>query len=253
MEFPWSMRMKTRLAVSMVALVACAQAGLAAEVRTLPPEVYAQMKDSKLLTKLFVSPDFKPAEGFQLGAVDARVESVFAKGLIGYMPYAFGRVAQPEAPNVLTMTLTQLNTKEKLTATRSVWTSKVGLEGRVLAPDGKLLVAFVTWEENGEAGGNLECAKLAADRIAVCLAKELGMPLHKLAQAPKAKAAPAQPAAEPAPVLPAPKGSAPAAPVQEVPAPAAPAAAEAPEPAPTDEGDVKSDLPADFFKATQHH
>ena len=199
--------MNKLIAVSMVMFAAGIRPGLAVEVKTLPPAVYTQMKDGKRIDKLFVSPDFKPSEGFRTGTVDLAVQNPYGS-LVKFVPIAFARLAKPESPNVLTMSMNELTTKSRVSMARSFWNTTVGLEGQVVDPQGHLLVAFETREINREEVGNQACGQIAIERIVASLAQELGIPLAKRVKAkgfallldPPA-AAPADPVqADPAPV-----------------------------------------------------
>jgi hypothetical protein len=263
--------MKKLFLLPMMALAAGIQPGRAAEVRTLPPEVYGQMKKAKNVTQLFVSPDFRKADGFRCGQVNPAVQSVYANSLTAYVPVAFARLAKPESPNVLTLALTDLKTRDKMSGSHSVWTTSVGIEGQVLDPAGKLLMAFVTSEESHEGVGNLDSGKLGVDAVVKNLARELDMPLAAVAKAPgwwsshpaqaqtvappAAAAAPAVPAAA-VPAVPA-AAAAPAADAAtasaKAPAPSVePPQADKPAPAPADDEELDLNMPGNL-NAKQHH
>jgi hypothetical protein len=194
--------------------------GLAAEVRTLPPAVYSQLKTGHKLAKVWISPRFEPAQGFRVGKVDSAVTSPFG-AIVDYLPSALARLARPESANVLTLTVTELTIKEKPQI--SYCAATVGVEGQVAGPDGSLLMAFTTRQEFSASTGAAADCQGAVDTIVAAMAKELGMPLAKAVKArPKAAVAKA-----PLPV--APPAAAPGPATVEPPAPAtAPAAMPAP-------------------------
>jgi len=160
---------------SLVLLGAGFRPGLAAPVR-LPPEVVAKLQSGQRIAKLWVSPEFKAAQGFRTGPVDSDVTSPFAD-ITKDFPAAFGRLAQPESPNVLALTLVELTVKER--PQNNYLAATVGIEGRVTGPDGNLILAFATREENSNAVGVPGNCRRAVATIVAALAGELGMPLGK--------------------------------------------------------------------------
>ena len=211
---------------SLLGLAVGVPPGLAAEVRTLPPAVYQQLKNGHKLAKVWISPRFEPAQGFRVGKVDSAVTSPYGV-IVDYLPSALGRLAMPESANVLTFTVTELTIKEKPQI--NYCAASVGVEGQVAAPDGTLLLAFTTRQEFSQGTGALADCQGAVDTIVAAMARELGMPLAK---AVKARPKPTT-AKVPQPVLPPAAAPGPVAlePAQPVTAPVAkptPAAAPAP-------------------------
>ena len=218
---------------SLVLLAAGARPGLSAAGTPLPPAIAGQMKSGKRLSKLWISPSFAPAQGFRTGAVDLAVPSLYGE-ITGYIPTALERVARPESPAVLSLTVTELSTRER--SQNNYNEATVGIEGRVLDPAGNLLVAFQTREMYHGAGLMEDCRK-AVDTIVAALAGELGLPVRKVVKVkPVPAAAPAAPLAS-APSVPQPApAAAPQAPAAPSKASAGPVLAGSPDPDPASHG-----------------
>ena len=169
--------MKKMVLVSALLLTAGIRHGLAAEACTLPPAVVAQMKPGRRVTRLYLSPGFPAlaAQGIRVGQVGSTVQHPFLETMLTYLPTALNRLAKPEAANVLSLTLTELSSRENVL--RDQWSTAIGVEGQVLDPDGKLLAAFITREEASDLVGTTRNGRLAIDRIVATLARELGLPL----------------------------------------------------------------------------
>ena len=230
------------IVTSLLALAAGLRPAPAAELKTLPPAVYAQLKSGKRISKLWVSPAFQPAQGFRAGQVDVAVTSLFAGDVAGQLPAALARVARPEASALLSLTVVELSTKER--AQNNYREATVGVEGRLTDPDGNLLAAFQAREIANHGAGLSEDCRQAVDAIVAALAKELDQTMRK-ADPPKPKVsapvpAPVSvpspvPAPAPAPVA-MPQASAPQAPARPAQAPATPAPGGSPDAGPASRG-----------------
>jgi hypothetical protein len=194
--------MNKMIIASLVLLGAGVHPGLAAAMR-LPPEVAAKMRSGHRISKLWVSPEFKAAQGFRTGQVDSYVTSPYAD-ITGDFPAAFSRLTRPESPNVLSLTLVELTVRER--PQNNYLAATVGIEGRVTDPDGKLVMAFAARQESSSGAGVPNNCRRAVDTIVAALAGELGMPLRKAAPVKPKPVAPAEPqASAPRPeVIPAP-------------------------------------------------
>ena len=192
--------MNKLIIASLVLLGAGVRPGLAAAVR-LPPEVVAKMRSGRRISKLWVSPEFKAAQGFRTGQVDSGVTSRFAD-ITSDFPAAFSRLAQPESPNVLALTLVELSVRER--PQNNYLAATVGIEGRVTDPDGNLVMAFAARQESSSGTGVPNNCRRAVDTIVAALAGELGMPLRKAAPAKPKTAAPARASAPRPEAVPAP-------------------------------------------------
>lgn len=168
----------------------------AAELKTLPPAVYAQMKNGKRLSKLWLSPAFQAARGFRTGPLEVVPPGLFSAEVAAYLPAALARVARPESPAVLSLTVVELSTRER--AQNNYREATVGVEGRVTGADGGLLAAFETREIANHGTGLTDDCHQAVDAIVAALAKELGQPLRKPVRPSQTHAAPAAPEAAPA-------------------------------------------------------
>jgi len=229
--------MKKMIIASLVLLGAGVRPGLAAAVR-LPPDVVAKMRSGHRISKLWVSPEFNAAQGFRTGPVDSDVTSRFAD-VTGDFPAAFSRLAQPDSPNVLALTLVELTVKER--PQNNYLAATVGIEGRVTDPNGNLVLAFAARQESSNGAGVPGTCRRAVDTIVTALAGELGMPLRKAAPVQPKIAAPAAPQASaprpegiPAPAPVAVKAAKPQAAVPQ--APSTPALAGAPDADPAAHG-----------------
>jgi hypothetical protein len=165
--------MKKLVLGSMILLAAALQPALGAEVRTLPPQVYAQMKSGKKIGKIWLSPAWKGAEGFTVGrvVVAAEVESDYTN-VIDYLPYALRRISTSGSTNILSLTVVEMGSMDR--GPYGVFTATMGVEGRIDDKDGNLLVAFRTREEGSDGETIDKNFKWDMDQIVWSLSKELG-------------------------------------------------------------------------------
>ncbi|MDR3672866.1 MAG: hypothetical protein P4L36_18620 [Holophaga sp.] len=144
-----------------------------AEVKTLPPQAYAQMKSGKKIGKIWLSPAWKGAEGFTVGKVmvAGEVESDYAN-VIDYLPYALRRISTPGSTNVLSLTVVEMSSMDR--GPYGSFSATMGVEGRIDDKDGNLLVAFRTREEDTDRETIDKNFEGAMDQIVWSLTKELG-------------------------------------------------------------------------------
>jgi len=172
--------MKTLVIGSLVLLAAGAQPMLAAEVRTLPPAVYAQMKSGSKLGSIWISPKFDGAKGFRVGQVDVAPELEDPhKNVIDYIPYALRRIATVDSPYVMTMTMVDVDTVDR--GSIGYFSAAVGVEGQIKDQDGTLLVAFRTREQIQNRETVEKNLLGSIDRIVWAISRDLGKSfLHAL-------------------------------------------------------------------------
>ena len=219
-----------RLVLGSLILLGAALPALANNVKTLPPEVYGQLKRGKKLDLVYVSPKFNPATGFTLGSVTTQIDESY-QGIyadtIHYFPTALRKLVDPGSPNVLDLVVIDFKITDLFGKGSFIANMKV--EGQIKGPDGELLMAFVTRrEESARENLRADC-NAVMDTIAWQLYKDLGPKYQKAAAARLGGDAVTLPAAVTMAPKAAPPNPAPAAPQQ---APAAPQQALAAQPAP---------------------
>ena len=171
--------MKKLVLGSMILLAACAGPLLADDAQeTLPPEVYALMKSGSKLGKVWVGPGFDGAKGITIGrmTVDPSVSSGFSNA-IDYFPYALRRLATTDSPNILSIVLVEMSTVDR--GSTGYYSVTVGVEGRIVDKDGKLVAAFRTREVANSQETVENNLKRAMDRIVWAISKDLGKPFQR--------------------------------------------------------------------------
>ncbi|MDR3672881.1 MAG: SHOCT domain-containing protein [Holophaga sp.] len=165
--------MKKMVLGSLILLSAALQPSLAAEVRTFPPNVYAQMKSAKHIGKIWLSPEWKGAEGFTVGRVQvaAEIDDPYTN-VVDYLPYALRRIATPDSPNVLSMTVVEMSSVDR--SSFGSFSATMGVEGQIVNKDGKLLMAFRTREEANDRETVNKNFELLMDKIIWSLTMDLG-------------------------------------------------------------------------------
>lgn len=175
---PGSYTMRNLVLGAALLLALNAQPVLAEEIRTLPPEIYGQLKKGIKLDKVWTSPKFDSAQGFVVGKVDIAVDVPFAN-VIDYFPSALSRLVIPGSPNVLNLTVVEMSTVDR--PAQGYATATMGVEGQVVAPDGQVLFAFQAREEAGNKENVLRNCQAVMDRITWEISLNLGKPfLHAL-------------------------------------------------------------------------
>jgi hypothetical protein len=175
---PGSNTMKKMVLGAMLLLTINAQPVLAEEIRTFPAGMYAQMKKGVKIDGVWMSPKFDGSKGFVIGKVDIAVDGPFAN-VIDYFPTALRRLAIPDSPNVLNLTVVELNTVDRPAA--GYCSATMGVEGQVVDPDGQVLFAFRTREEINTRETIIRNCQAIMDDITWKLSKNLGKPyLHAL-------------------------------------------------------------------------
>jgi len=101
---------------------------LAGELRTLPPNVYAQMKSGKHLGKVWISPAWQGAQGFTVGRMElaAEVDSDYAN-VIEYLPYRLRTFSTADSPNTLSLTVIEMSSVDRSSA--GFFSATMGDEG----------------------------------------------------------------------------------------------------------------------------
>jgi hypothetical protein len=224
--------MKNLVMGSLLLVAASGAPGLAAVPRTLPPEVYGQMKGGSKLASVWISPGFDRAQGFRAGPVESRVSSIYGPAAVQHFPGSLARLAEPASANVLSLTVVELRTRER--GANNYASVTLGVEGRILAGDGTLLAAFAGRKECNSATGLVANCEGAADLIVAALARELGMELHRPVKAVStvAEAAPGKPPKSGPHAIDEPPAESPAPPSGTPPVPPDPAPAPPPDKAP---------------------
>jgi hypothetical protein len=144
---------------------------LAAEVRTLPPALYNQMKKIGKLDQIWINPKYDAGTGFTLGKVTTAADGYYAN-TIDYVQVAFQRLVVPSSTNVLDVTVTSLDTVDHGFA--GYFSAAMGLEGQVLDKDGQMMVAFSSSAKVDSRQTVLDNVKGATDRIVWALSRDLG-------------------------------------------------------------------------------
>jgi len=145
----------------------------AQEVRTLSPSLYAQMKSSKHLGSLWISPAWQGGQGFTVGKVDlsAEITSEYAN-VVEYLPYRLRVISTPGSPNTLNVTVVELTSMDRSSA--GFFSATMGVEGQIVDKDGKVLVAFRTREHADDRETVNKNFELVMNRIVWSLSKDLG-------------------------------------------------------------------------------
>jgi hypothetical protein len=146
---------------------------LGEEVRTLPPDVYAQMKSGKHLGKVWISPAWQGAQGFTVGKIQvvAEIDSPFAN-VIDYLPYRLRKISTADSPNTLSITVVELSSIDRSSVGH--FSASMGVEGRIVGKDGNLLVAFRTREYDDSRETVTKNFELVMDKIGWSLSRDLG-------------------------------------------------------------------------------
>jgi hypothetical protein len=144
---------------------------LAEEVRTLPPEVYKQMKKLGKLDQVWINPKYDAGTGFTLGRVTTAAEGYYAN-TIDYVQVAFQRLAVPGSTNVLNVTVTEMTTVDH--GFQGYFSAAMGVEGEILDQDGQLMAAFSTKAKVENRQTVLDNVKGATDKVVWALSRDLG-------------------------------------------------------------------------------
>jgi hypothetical protein len=166
--------MKKLLLGSLVLLAAGVGPLRAAEVHSLPPAIYAQMKRGNKVDRVWVSPNYDGSKGFVVGKA-TRDDSLMGNpdaNIVDYLPAAFARYTIPESSNVLNLTLTWMEAIAK--PTMGLYSITVEVEGQMLDKSGQLVLAFRTRETVKNRENNQENSRGALDMVAWKVTKELG-------------------------------------------------------------------------------
>lgn len=163
--------MKNLVLGPLVLLATVMQPALAGTDPTLPPEAYAQMKAGHHLGRIWISPAMDLAKGFTIGKVDTLADNYYADTL-GYFTGALGRLAFPNAPYVLSLTVVDLNTVDRPAAGH--YSATMSVEGKAVDPDGKLVLAFTTREQVGDRETVEANCEGVMDKIVWDLSRDLG-------------------------------------------------------------------------------
>ena len=162
--------MKNQRAGALALLMSLSPLTLAASSpRTLPTETYGLMKHGKKLDLLWVAPGFDGSKGCTLGQVTD--PSGDRQGVAAaHFPTAVQRVVREGAPYALHIAVTQVLTRA---SQRGDSSTRVEVEGRVVAQDGTMVAAFDTVGESSIQGNERDNARTAVDRIVFAIAKDL--------------------------------------------------------------------------------
>lgn len=160
-------------------LAAGLQPVLAEEVRTLPPEIYSQLKGSSKLGRLWISPRFDGTKGIAIGTATSVVDSQY-NTVTDYIPYALGRIGTPGSPYTMSVTIIEMTVKN-LFAT-GFMSATMGFEAQVVDPEGNLMVAFRTRVECKNREGVILNCQGAIDQLVFDVSKGLGAPFLKSLQ-----------------------------------------------------------------------
>jgi hypothetical protein len=146
---------------------------LAEEVRTLSPNLYAQMKSGKHLGKVWISPAWQGGQGFTVGRVDLspEIDSEYAN-VVEYLPYRLRMISTPDSPNTLSVTVTEISFIDRGSA--GFFSAAMGVEGQIVDKEGKVLVAFRTREYDDNRETVTKDFQLVMDKIVWSLSKDLG-------------------------------------------------------------------------------
>lgn len=197
--------MKKLILGSLVLLAACAQPILAETEQTLPAEAYTQMKGGGKLGKVWISPAFDGAKGFTVGKVYASstVEDPRAN-TVDYFPYALRRISTPASTNVLSLAVVELSTVDR--GSMGMFSATIGVEGKIVDKDGKLLVAFWTRERADNRETPEKNCEAVMDRIVWALSRDLGKAFQRALETREALVNGVNPSGlvPPAPVVPEP-------------------------------------------------
>ena len=166
--------MKNTLKIALVMLAALfvipLSAGDSSVPKTLPEEVYAQMKKGKALDQVWIAPGVTLTPNFSLKAVDYKAEE-FRANLKESLTKTLTIMGKDKAPFQVEVTVVEVtNYKVGL-----MWVTngKMVVEGRILnAEDGKLVMAFRTSTRVDEGLNGPEYVT-ASEIFASALVKEL--------------------------------------------------------------------------------
>ncbi len=183
-------------------------------VRTLPPEVYGQLKGGRKLDKVWASPKFDRSKGFVVGTINSDIADSYQGPYATTIPYfstPLNRIAMADSPYTLNLTVNEFQVRDG--QAMGIFNVVMGVEGQITDADGQLMMAFQHRDTvNNRENATVTCMGLM-DKITYTLRKELGPGFEKNLQA-KAVQAASLPVAGTAPAAPAPKPAAPLAPSQ---------------------------------------
>ena len=164
---------------SLVLLAIGSRPALAQAARTLKPALYEQMKAGLKLDRIWMNPNYDSGQGFVVGKVTCLADNPFAN-VIDYFPHALSRLAVPESPNVISLTVVDLGFVDRAAAGYCSATMEV--EGQVLDAAGQVMFAFRTREEVKNRETVLENFHAVMDQIVWKLSKDLGKAFQRTLQ-----------------------------------------------------------------------
>jgi hypothetical protein len=167
--------MKNLLLLPLIVSSSCFSVIEAAAVRTLPPEIYTQMKTGKKLGKIWINPAWDCTQGFLVGKVDidpqARIPCP-TEFINSYFTTSLNRLAIPGSTNVLSVTVTAGNASDK--GANGFYAATLWVEGRIVDERGALMAAFST-HGSAQARETVEKnCQLVMDDMAWSISKDLG-------------------------------------------------------------------------------
>ena len=160
-----------KLVLGSLLLLSAGLRPLLAEERTLPPEIYAQMKKGIKLDQVWINPKYDTATGFNLGKVSTLADGIYAN-TVDYLKFTLEHLVVPGSPNILNVTVTQMDWVDHGAA--GYFAASATVEGEVLDPGGNLMLAFSTHAKVANRQTVLDNYKGVYDKVEWSLYKDMG-------------------------------------------------------------------------------
>ena len=157
----------------------------AAEVATLPPAMYQQMKSGKKVARIWINPNFDTTRGFALGKVDSRSDEEEWAQTVSYLRQALTRLEFADSPYSLSVNIVELDPAVHNASDRTIKfiNGTVAVEGLLTDGDGTIMLAFTAREKNDGRESVLANRQAAIDRIVWGLSRDLGPQFQKALEA----------------------------------------------------------------------
>jgi hypothetical protein len=120
------------------------------KVKSLPEAIYAKLEKSKRLSRLWQAAEFAPGRGFKVGDIEWKAENRVGE-VASYLKEQVQTIGSKNGFYTLDLVVT-----EALAGKASMVWNTTGyfiLEGRVTDPEGHVVAAFVTKEEDSQFTG----------------------------------------------------------------------------------------------------
>ena len=161
---------KTASVLALALLIGTTPALANDDPKTLPSNVYDQLKSGKKLDKVWLTPAFDKSKGFKVAAIEYKAEYRSSE-VMDSLPKALKTLEKADSSLTLQIAIIKVSTKT-FTGFGNVM-GAITVEGRILDAEGKVVAAFRTKEKAGSFGSGKDDYTVAADKIATAIAADL--------------------------------------------------------------------------------